>query len=84
MTYGLVDELVGIPRTHPFIEYTLQSNIKVLNHILALNPDTASAMKEKASNLSRMGDNYRQIGNTQAALEAYEQSLGNRSAARTD
>ncbi|MCP4687570.1 MAG: ATP-binding protein, partial [Desulfobacterales bacterium] len=74
LTYELADELVKIPRTGPIVTRVLKNNTRLLDEIYALDPDTAKARREKASNLSRMGNAALLAGDTDAALEAYKES----------
>ncbi len=75
LTYNLVDELAKIPRTANIITGILKANVAVLDKIYALEPDTRKAMREKGSNLSRLGDIWLKLGNTAEAVKAYQQDL---------
>ncbi len=46
-----------------------------MDRIYALDPNTTEARREKGSNLSRLGDAWLLLGNTEKALQAYQQSL---------
>ncbi|MEN8218146.1 MAG: tetratricopeptide repeat protein [Pseudomonadota bacterium] len=74
-TYDLVDELVQLPRTSHIITSILESNTALLDQIYVLDPDTPEALREKASNLSRMGNAWLLLGKTELALQAYQQAL---------
>ena len=73
LTYDLADELAKIPRAQNILKQILQTNTELLEEISALNPDTTEAQREKASNLSRAGDNYLLMGNLEEAVKAYQQ-----------
>jgi len=75
LTYKLVDELVKIPRTMNIVTRILESNTQLLDRIYELDPDTKKAMREKSVNLNRLGDTWLLLGNTAAALNAYENAL---------
>ncbi len=75
LTYEFVDELNNLPRTQPILEKILNSNADLLEKIYELNPDTSSAQREQSVNLNRLGDLQIQIGNTEAALKAYEKAM---------
>ena len=75
LTYELVDELRKLPRTNLILTQILESNAKLLDQIYALDPQTPRALREKASNLSRTGNIWLVLGNTEKALAAYQQSL---------
>jgi len=75
LTYQLVDELVQLPRTTKIVTRILASNTALLDRIYALDPNTTEARREKGSNLSRLGDAWLLLGNTEKALQAYQQSL---------
>ncbi len=75
LTYGLIDELVEIPRTTKIVTRILESNTELLEKIHALDPDTRKARREKGSNLSRLGDSWLVLGETEKALKAFEQDI---------
>ncbi len=68
----LVDELTQIPTILPRI---LERNIALWNKIHALLPENKRALQEKLSNLSRLGDNWLLLGETEKALVAYQQGI---------
>ena len=74
LTYELADELVKLPRAKQIVARILESNVALLDRIYALDPDTPRAQREKGSNLSRTGDIWLLLGNTDKALQAYQQS----------
>ncbi len=75
LTYEFADELAKLPGTQPILEKILKFNAESLDKIYALNPDTPEAHREKAVNHSKIGDVYLQLGNTDAAITAYNQAV---------
>ena len=74
ITYELVDELAKIPRTMPILRSVLEKNIQDLEQLVERDPQTPLALREKASNLSRLGETWLKLGSTDEALHAYQQS----------
>ena len=73
LTYGLIDELLEIPRTTKIVTRILESNTELLEKIHALDPDTRKARREKGANLQRLGDSWLLLGETEQALKAYQE-----------
>ena len=77
-TYELVDKLAKIPRTTPILREILEKNLQTLQtleRLTELEPQTPLALRERASNLSRLGETWLKLGNTDDALNAYQQSF---------
>ena len=62
----------------PSCRSILEENLVLIDRILALDPDTPLARRERGVNLISVGDRWMLIGNTQRALAAYESGLGDR------
>ncbi len=75
LTYDLVDELAQIPRTTRIVTRIREANARLLEEIHALDPDTRKARREKASNLSRLGNSWLVLGKTEKALKAFGQTM---------
>jgi tetratricopeptide (TPR) repeat protein/energy-coupling factor transporter ATP-binding protein EcfA2 len=75
ITYELVDQLKDIPGNIAVLTDILESNIEALDKIYELSPDDIQSLREKASNLNRIGDIWALLGNTKKTLESYEMAL---------
>ena len=75
LTYDLVDGLNQIPGTKKILTTILQKNAAELEKLYAASPDDSRAQREQAMNLVRLGDMWMVLGDTQAALTVYRQSL---------
>ena len=74
-TYKWIDELVKIPRTQEIVAEILTDNTALLDQIYDLAPDVREAQREKGVNLNLVGNAWLLLGNTEKALQAYEQDL---------
>jgi len=75
LTYDKIEQLLEIPRPKEIILPIFEANVRTLTAIADLNPDTPEAEREKSVNLNKIGDIRQILGDTQAALTAYQQSL---------
>jgi tetratricopeptide (TPR) repeat protein len=75
LMYILVDELKKIPGKLPVISRILKTNIPSLDKMYELYPDTKVSLREKGSNLSRIGNIWLILDKTENALKAYQQDL---------
>ncbi len=75
-TYDVPEKLANIAATRPALKTIFQNNIKLLNDIEEMDPQTDGVKREKASNLDRMGDTWMLLGDSGQAKDAYQQSLG--------
>lgn len=75
-TYDVPEALANIPKTAALTAEILDYNIQALDKIHALNPLDNTALREKASNYSRVGKLYLTLlGNAEKALQYYRQDL---------
>ncbi len=74
-TYKVPEKLARIPGARPIISTIFSENIKLLDGIIALNPDADAAQREKASNLQKVGDTWLDLNDTAAAKKAYDDSF---------
>ncbi len=74
-TYEWIEALIQIPRTQEIVNDILEDNTKLLDKIHALSPNKTETLREKTVSLSKQGDVQLQLGNTDQALQAYQQSL---------
>ena len=56
------------PGTLPILKGILEENLVLLDRILALEPDTPLAQRERGVNLISVGDRWMLIGDTARAL----------------
>ena len=75
MTYEFADELAKLPGTVAILKRTFESNTKLLDQIYKLDPQTPRVQREKAVNLTKMGEVWQLLGKTDKALTAYQQSF---------
>jgi len=75
ITYELVDQLKDISGNSSILTGILETNIELLNSIYELSPDDIASLREKGSNLSRIGELWTLLGKTEKALESYEMDL---------
>lgn len=75
-TYDVPAKLAGIPDTRPALKTIFQENIKLLNDVEEISPQTTGLQREKAANLDRMGDTWILLGDSSQAKHAYDESLG--------
>ncbi len=75
LTYDVPDKLANVPGIIKILSEILQENVRMLDEIFALNPNTPEALREKASNLSKIGDRWLLLGNTKNAQTAYKKAL---------
>ena len=74
-TRDIPDKLKDVPGTLPVLREIFEKNVGVLDQIIALNPNTQGAQREKAMNYEHSGDTWRVLGATTTALESYEKSF---------
>ncbi len=72
LTHEVPLRLRNIPGTLPLAREILVENINMLDRILDLEPDTHYARRERAVNLTSIGDAWLLVGESQKALEAFE------------
>ncbi|MBN1419468.1 MAG: protein kinase [Planctomycetes bacterium] len=72
LTHEVPLRLRDIPGTLPALRKILEENIGILDRILALDPDTPAAVREKGVNSVSVGDRWMLLGDTTRALAAYE------------
>ena len=72
MTRDVPDRLEDVPGTLAILREILEDNVKMLDEVLALEPDTPDALREKCVVLTLIGDRWLLLGATHKALEAYE------------
>lgn len=72
LTHEVPLRLRNIPGTLPLAREILVENINMLDRILDLEPDTHYARRERAVNLTSIGDAWLVVGESQKALEAFE------------
>ena len=75
LTSDLPNKFANIPGTLDFVKEIVEANMVLLDRILALEPDTKRAERQKSANLTRGGDTWLTLGNTDKAKELYRQAL---------
>lgn len=75
LTHDVPQRLRNVPGTLPILQGLLEENIALIDRILALEPDTPLARRERGANLIAVGDRWMLVGNTPRALAAYESGL---------
>ena len=75
LTHDVPQRLRNVPGTLPILKGILEENLVLLDRILALEPDTPLARRERGVNLISVGDRWMLIGNTPRAVAAYESGL---------
>ena len=75
LTDELVDKLKNFAGTKPILTKILIQNAAQLAEMVALDRDDQRAQREQALNLNRLGDLWMVLGDTAAALTAYQQSF---------
>ena len=64
LTYDVPLRLRGVPGTLPISTRILEENLEMLDQILALEPDTHRAQRERGVNLVSIGDRWLLVGDT--------------------
>jgi len=72
LTYDVPDRLKDVPGTLAALREIMESNVAILDEILAFEPDTPEAHHEKCANLLGIGHRWIQLGDSPKALETYE------------
>ncbi len=75
-TIDVPEKLASIPATHFALAQILDDNVKMLDEILSVDPDTFDAKTLKATNLVRSGDAWLLINNLTRAKAAVEEGNG--------
>jgi class 3 adenylate cyclase/tetratricopeptide (TPR) repeat protein/predicted Ser/Thr protein kinase len=75
LTYEVPMRLRNIAGTLPITKSILEENLGMLDRILAMEPDTPLARRERAVTLVSIGDRWMLVGDTQRALAAFEEGL---------
>ncbi|MGZ8157393.1 MAG: nSTAND1 domain-containing NTPase [Methylobacter sp.] len=75
LTYELPDRLSKLPGTLQVLQQTFEQNADLLQRIDALRGETADSMREKASNLSKHGNQRLAQGDLAGALASYRAGL---------
>ena len=75
LTYEIVDELKTIPRALPVVARVLESNAASLEKLYALYPATKESLREKYTNLIKMGDTWSLTGKIQKAKQIYMKAM---------
>lgn len=75
LTHDVPLRLRDVPGTLPILKGILEENMNLLDRILALEPDTPVAQRERGVNIISIGDRWMLIGDTQRAATAYEEGL---------
>jgi len=74
LTYDVINKVADVSGTTVHLQAIFENNIEVLQQIEDLSPDTPEAQREKAANLSFMGNVWLRLGETDKALTAYQKS----------
>ena len=72
LTHEVPQRLRDVPGALPVVRDLVEGNLKMLDRVLALEPDTREARREKVSNQVTAGDAWRQLGETAKAAVAFE------------
>jgi class 3 adenylate cyclase/tetratricopeptide (TPR) repeat protein len=75
LTHEVPARLRDIPGTLPALRRLVEENLGILDRILALEPDTPLARRERGVNLISTGDLWMLLGDTDKARSAYDASL---------
>lgn len=75
-TYDVPAKLASIPATHGALAQILDDNVKMLDDILSVDPDTFDAKNMKATNLVKSGDAWLLLNDTTRAKAAIEAGNG--------
>ena len=75
LTHDVPLRLRNIPGTLPITKGILEENLGMLDRILAMEPDTPFARRERGVNLVSIGDRWLLVGDTQRAAAAFQEGL---------
>jgi len=72
LTHDVPQRLRDVPGALPVVRDVVAGNLAMLDRVLALEPDSPVARREKFSNHVAAGDAWRLLGDTAKAAEAFE------------
>ncbi|EKO39305.1 MAG: hypothetical protein B193_1987 [Solidesulfovibrio magneticus str. Maddingley MBC34] len=75
LAFDLPIQLANIPGMFDFAKRTLEDNVGLLNSILELEPETPSTKWQRSNVLTRGGDTWLTLGDTEAAKKWYQMAL---------
>ncbi len=76
LTHDVPERLRDVPGALPVVRDLVAGNLAMLERVLALEPDSSVARREKLSNYVVGGDAWRRLGDTAKAAEAFEHAAG--------
>jgi len=75
LTHDVPERLRDVPGALTVVRDVVAGNLAMLDRVLALEPDSSVARREKFANHVAAGDAWRQLGDTAKAAEAYESAI---------
>ena len=75
LTHDVPNRLKDVPGAMSVLRETMEQNVEILDRILALEPDTPFARREKGVNYINIGDRWLLLGETEKAAKAFDSAL---------
>lgn len=75
LTHDVPLQLRDIPGTLPIMRQLLEENLNLIDRILAIEPNTPQAQRERGVNFVSIGDRWMLIGDTDRASTAFAEGL---------
>jgi len=75
LTYGVPDRLKNIPGTLPLVRDIFEENVALLDRVLALEPDTPKARREKLVNHLKVAERWLSLGDMPKIISESEAAL---------